>query len=465
MISRAKRFTFAVLLACTACGSSERAPPATRTAFIGLNVVDVETETVRPEQTIIIEDDTIIYVGAAEDARELIAEETGELAGAFVVPGLWDAHVHIRGGDQAIDANAAWLARYTAHGVVHVRECGTDMPGAVQAFNHAIDQGSLVGPRIHSSMRKVDGPRFGMGGWGAIRLEAPSDAGPALDELEASGAYFVKLHEASIDRDNYLAVLQEAERRGLKTAGHIPPSVSFDEALEAGLDGFEHANILLKGASRSAEELRALAEQSYQTTGEYDGVYRYQAHFERLDWSVLDESLQKMVDRGVALTPTLAPVDLSDPQALEDHAEFQYVPGVIRVSWQGRIDRAARQLAAPSRYQQAIDDLSFQLTRRAHQAGVMIMAGSDTGAYNSFRYPGAALHNELAALARAGLSPWDALRAATLHPATWLGVEDRYGSIAAGKSADLVFLNRDPTVDIGNLRGIRAVISQGRRLR
>ncbi|HEX6994098.1 MAG TPA: amidohydrolase family protein [Gammaproteobacteria bacterium] len=432
-------------------------------ALEGVAVIDVRTGDVLPDRTIVVRRGIIRSIAPTSTANVPDEAIVVEQRGAYVVPGLWDMHVHIRGGSRLEGANERWLAQYLGFGVTAVRDAGGDLPDAVLRWKAAIESGEIPGPRIFTSLQKIDGPD---GAWGgSIPVAASEDIAPALEELAVGGADFIKIYDGSISPRVFLEVLAEAERRGLRTAAHIPLSVPFEDAVDAGLDSVEHAFHLVKAAHpRDRAESRRF---------ERDGIpLEFEPFFvavaelgAKADDAQARRIFRKMAARGTALTPTLyirtVWNGIRDYDTYQDDPRLADVPTEILATFEPGLDVLANRTAAERASDERLEAMSLHLTRLAAEEGVTILAGSDTGVSNPFAYPGDSLHHELEALVDAGLSPLQALQAATIEAATWLGKADELGTIEEGKAADLLVLGGNPLVDIRNTRAIVAVVQQG----
>ncbi|HEU4620206.1 MAG TPA: amidohydrolase family protein [Gammaproteobacteria bacterium] len=468
-------------------------------AVTGVTIVDVETGELRSDETIVVRHGVIEAVGPAESATlpagTLVVDEHGR----YAIPGLWDMHVHIRGGPALEAANERWLRQYLAFGVTSVRDAAGDLSDAVLRWKAAIARGEIYGPRIFTALRKIDGPD---GVWlGSIPVSSREEAAKALDALRSEGADFVKVYDGSIAPDVYIDVLEEAERRGLRTAAHVPLSVPFVDAIEAGLDSVEHAFHLVKAANPSDRAAsRAFARDGIPEDFEPFFV-AVSALGEAADERTARKVFREMAQRGTALTPTLyirrawnrlgedglgedglGEDGLGEDSFVdgglgedarggngrrglsslaEDNPRLEAVPPEIRKTYGPALDiflaRTDEERASDLR----LEKISLRLTRLAAEEGVTILAGTDTGADNPLAYPGDSLHRELETLVDAGLTPLQALRAATLEPARWFGKADELGTIAKGKLADFVILEANPLEDISRTRSIAAVVQQG----
>ena len=260
-------------------------------------------------------------------------------------------------------------------------------------------------------------------------------------------------------------MLEEAQRRGLLTAAHVPLSVPFEDAVAAGLDSVEHAFHLVKAANPAdrADSRRFAREgvpedfEPFFVTVSSLGKAADDAHARRV--------FREMVEHGTALTPTLyirrSWNRITGPDFGRHDPRLAAVPPAIRETYADGLDilagRSPRERASDRR----LEKISMRLTRVAAEQGVRILAGTDTGAENPGVYPGDSLHHELETLVAAGLTPLRALQAATIEPARWFGKTDEFGAIAEGQAADFVILDADPLVSISNTRSIEAVVQQG----
>ena len=456
----------AMTVAVAACGEQPDRGLST-TALTGVSVIDVETGFITHDRTIVIRDDLIEYIGDALPADRLGGAAVYDHRGRFVIPGLWDMHIHLRNGREPgsdlAEANARWLRQYLGFGITAVRDAGGDLPDEVLTWKDEIDRGVRRGPRIFTSLRKLDGPE---GGWpGSLSLSGPGDIGPALDQLEQMGADFVKLYDGSIDGRLYLDAIAEAERRGLATAGHVPLSVTFEDAIDAGLDSVEHDLYLVKAASAADRQISVeigAALENGESVSYRESLSRL---VDGIEPAKMNRVFDKMIERRAAITPTFhigRVLDgMTDVSVFESDQPLAEVPPAIRATFAFRATRLTARSPEAVESALALADRNRELLKAAADRGVTVLAGSDTGAVNSYVYPGDSLHNELAELVGAGLSPLDALRAATIYGARWLGVSDRYGSVAPGKIADLLILEENPIEDIGNTRSITAAIQGG----
>ncbi len=426
-------------------------------------VIDVASGEVGRDRTIVVRHGLIQAVVPAASAALPAGTLTVDEHGRYAIPGLWDMHVHLRGGARLAAANGRWLPQYLGFGITAVRDCGGDLPDAVLRWKAEVASGKIHGPRIFTSLRKIDGPD---GAWaGSIPVTSAPEAAGAIDALEAKGADFIKVYDGSIRPDVYLAVLAEAERRGLLTAGHIPLSVPFEDAIDAGLDSVEHAYHLLEAAD---PDDRAAARRFARggIPADFEPFFVAVSALGRAaDEAHARKLFRKMAARGAALTPTLyirRAWDRIGPDDMgQDDPRLAAVPPAIRETYGPGLDILAYRTAAQRASDARLEQLEMRLTHVAAEEGVRILAGTDTGAENPGVYPGDSLHRELETLVAAGLTPLKALQGATIEAARWFHKADEFGTIAGGKAADFVILTANPLEDITNTRSIAAVVQQG----
>jgi imidazolonepropionase-like amidohydrolase len=432
-----------------------------RWAIADVSVIDVESGEVLPDRAIVIQSGVIEAVVSRDsidpDALDLLVSADG----AYAIPGLWDMHVHLRGGPELIAANERWLPQYLGFGVTTVRDAGGDLPNSVLHWKAEIEAGFLVGPRIYSALRKIDGVVDSQPG--AIPVASRADIDSALDYLMLAGADFVKVYDMSLPRDLYLLSVREAEARGMKTSAHVPPWVPFDEIVDAGLDSVEHSIYLAEAAD--PEDRRLASAASPGETSEYVNYYRaIREAGGRADARTFQKAVDLMLRRGTAVVSTIGIehqflAHLSGQPTVS--ARREETPEPILETHEETLDfltSLADQIAEDQRMNVRQTE---SLLKAASDAGVTILAGTDTGANNALLYPGDSLHAELEALVEIGISPLEALRSATINPARWMDVYPTFGSISAGAAADLVLLKANPLEDITNTRSVAAVILQG----
>jgi imidazolonepropionase-like amidohydrolase len=441
------------------CATAAPRPPAD-IAVVGAHVVDVVTGAVARDRTVLIRDGRIAAI--QPPGGRPAAEHVFDAGGRFMIPGLWDMHVHFRGGADLVAANRALLPLYIANGVTTVRDAGGDMTDALLEWRRDIAAGRMTGPRILTSGPKLDGPS---GGWpGSIRLSTPAQVPAALDSLQSIGVDYVKIYDGTLGHDVFLAVVDEAKRRDLIVTGHMPFGVRFLDAVERGLDATEHLYYAFKGAALNEDSVTAAVIASAGTArplGFWAALSLLQPRFGEQRAELV---YRGMAAHGTAVVPTLhigrvlAHVDEVDHST---DAGLRYIDPLIEATYAGRVQSARRSSLQARHERRELQQLFIGMVPAMHAAGVTILAGSDAGASNSYVYPGFSLHAELEELVGAGLSPLAALRAATVDAAGFMRLGSESGRIAVGYRADLLLLERNPLDDIAATRELHAVIVGG----
>ena len=430
-----KRFLFSALsiFLVFGCASKEQVDILIEHA----EIIDVISGDVRSDMTLGIRNDSIITI--QKGIKGLNAEQVIDATGRYVIPGLWDMHVHFRGGDELIQENKNLLPLFTANGITGVREAGGDMTTEIFKWRKAIQNGSLIGPKIYTSGPKLDGPRATWAG--SIPVVTKEDAVIAVDSLEQMNVDFIKLYDSRVTREAYIWILEEAERRGITTSGHMPFTVMLEEAVTAGLGSVEHLYYVLKGASTDEQQV---------TEDNINRKAGFWGSMTRLMDSYTDDQATKafklLKDNDTYVVPTMHVGNTLSYLDRDDHTNDEYLnligDGIIE-TYQGRIRSAARASEDFVAMRHRLNTAFKNLVPKLNAAGVKLLAGSDSGASNSYIYQGVSLHQELAALVEAGLTPHEALKTATINGAQFLKADDFYGSLEVGKDADFVILNRD----------------------
>ena len=280
-------------------------------------------------------------------------------------------------------------------------------------------------------------------------------------QSKQQGADYIKV-QSLIPRDAYFAVIAEAQQLGLPVAGHVPDKITAAEVAEAGQRSIEHPFGLLRGSSTDEAALTqdlSLFDLyvSAKTVGPQRVLNSYSAE-------KADTLFARLASKGTWYCPTFVWIRGRwhiDENPLADDPRLQYMPAACVKSW--------REMKAGLLKDRSSDDIAigkeffgrqFALTKGLHQAGVRLLAGTDTPAPSTF--PGSSLHEELVLLVEAGLTPLEALQTATRNPAEYFDQLDILGTIQEGKLADLVLLDANPLADIHNTQKIAAVIVGGK---
>lgn len=425
----------------------------------GVHVVDVDLGLVRENQLVAIQADTIRLVQDASEELNYRADTIIDGRGKWLIPSLWDMHVHFRGGEELTAENKALLPLYIANGVTVVRDAGGDLTPAILKWRKELESGSLVAPRIYTSGPKLDGPDPTWGG--SIEVESPAGVTAALDSLESLGVDYIKIYDSSVSREVFLEIITEAEKRGIKTTAHMPFTATLAEAIDAGLDASEHMYYVMKASAVKEDSLTQYVRQQ-QLAGKNIGFYtQLQWYLDRYDSTAAQHIFNKMAEENTAIVPTLHIGELLSGLDSVDHSQDTMLPYIgrgIQETYQGRLNSAKRSTPEIREIRRQFGERFRAMVPEMQKRGVLILAGSDAGPFNSFVYPGQSLHEELEKLVEAGLTPAEALKTATFNGAKFFEVDNFYGTIAEGKSADLLLLNANPLENIRSTRDIFALL-------
>jgi imidazolonepropionase-like amidohydrolase len=455
-------FGLSVALLLVGCARRPTKLPIYDVVINHVTIVDVLTGQLTPNQVVAIAKGKIVEIQVA-DKDSYAAKQYVNGNGRYLIPGLWDMHVHFRGGDSLAAANKKSLTLYLAHGITTVRDAGGDLTPSIFQWRHEMDAGRLAGPHIFTSGPKIDGP--GAYWPGSLPVETPAQIRKALDSLQQLKVDYVKIYDSKISGAAYLETIRLAQRRGLKTTGHMPYSVALGEAVKRGLDATEHLYYVFKACSGKEDSITTAVRNSLSTSKPLGLFAVLPAVYDTYSPAAAARIFALMAKRRTAAVPTLYIQRTLAELPENDHARdtlLAYIDPKIRATYQRRQSGASQQPLATRVFNKKLSTKFMSLVPQMQSAGVTLLAGSDSGPFNSFIYPGASLHSELEMLVLAGLTPLQALQAATVNGARFMGTAEHTAAITPGKDADLVLLTGNPLENIGNVRKIDAVISRGK---
>lgn len=370
--------------------------------------------------------------------------------GKYLIPGLWDMHVHMVFGDWFPRGKEVTLPLFIANGITGVRDMGGELE-VLQQWRKEIDAGTLLGPRIVMSGPMLDGPkpRFPS----SIAIQTAEDGRRAVADLKQRGVDFIKL-QSLIPREAVFAIADEARRQGIPFVGHVPDSVRASEASNAGQKSFEHLIGIFEGSSPLEDEFLKGGKSEGKFLSTYDPK-RAEALFALLAKNQTWQCPTLVWERGGNL------LELND---IAHDPLAKYVPAYWKdVTWKRFAKEIMQDNTDDFSTRKRFVDKELEVVKAMHKASIPFLAGTDTppGVYV---FPGFSLHQELQRFVAAGFTPMEALQTATLNPAKFLGMQDRLGSIEKGKLADLVLLDANPLEDIRNTQKIAGVVVNGRYL-
>ncbi len=464
-MSRACLATIIALL-LSACLSAKPPAPTDVLALNHVTIIDGTGAPPQPDMTLVI---------AAGHLRSIMPTSLRvvppgarviDASGEYAIPGLWDMHTHIAAAgwnNTTVAPKREWtssilIPQLVSYGITGIR----DMGGVLDVLEEArsrIRAGEMAGPHMIFSGPYLINQKEG--GADSMPVFSAEDARKAVDTLRAQGADFIKV--INLDRPAYFAVAAESRKDGLPFVGHVPLAITATEAANAGQRSIEHifySNLFLDCASDGD----ALRKRILQAEAQKDGsalaglVDEADRNFSAERAAALWQTFRR---QGTWIVPTVInlytwahwdSLPANDPGLL-------LVPPAVRRDWApARLSAGMSAAALDWRKRQARNDV--KLIGEMHRAGVPMLAGSDS--MDAYVFPGESLHRELAMLVLAGFTPMQALQAATLQPARFLGKQAELGTIEPGKIADVLLLSADPLVDIHNTQKIAGLILGGR---
>jgi len=387
-----------------------------------VTVIEVINGNTKPDTTIVITGTRI--TGVSPSSEISVPDHAGRVdgRGTFLIPGLWDMHVHLG------NATEAALPVLVAAGVTGVRDMGSPSFSTLRRWRVEALSGQRIGPRIVASgpLLTAGPPYF----WEWV-VRNPAEGRRAVETLAEEGVDFIKVTQ-TLDRPTYFAIADEARKLDLPLAGHVPVNdngvgykVSGVEASNAGQQCLEHA----LGIPLPIDEQ--------------------------------DPALiPTLLKNGTWVDPTLVTywsrAHVHELAAQNDPRLPRIAPS-LKQFWDSQLPGYPKNNAIPLQ----VFKWRMEQVAELHKAGIPLLAGTDLGF--AYIFPGD-VRKELELFVEAGLSPLDSLQTATINPAKYLNKETELGSVAPGKIADLVLLEANPLKDIRNLQKVRAVVLNGRFL-
>ena len=414
------------------------------TALRGVTIID--SAGTRPNATIVLADNKILAVGSC-DLPLPRGSTVLDLAGKFVIPGLWDMHVH-----------GAYLERITlplclVNGVTGIRE----MWGVAQIYDlrDRIARGEVLGPRLTVASTIIDGPHSTLPF--ALIAGTPEEGRQAVRDAKTQGADFVKVY-SYLDRTTLTAIADECAKQDITFAGHCSNHVPLGDASDLGQRTFEHMYGLPLATSSAETELRqAIADLPLDPANSF-AWFKQVLEFERR--AALTHRRAKAVQlakrlrrNNSALCPTMVAMRVyaSPADRFVNDPRLRYMPTSYHDYWRDGLKQWAP--VTPEEVKQQAEFFKRRMDQVAemHDLGVEVLLGTDAG--NPYVFSGFSVHDELELLVEAGLSPRAALNAGT-----------RNGAVQSGADANLVVLDGNPLGDIRNTQRIHAVLTRGRVL-
>jgi hypothetical protein len=457
-------FPLFFLLLTAACHK----PQSATSAITHVTIIDATGAPPKRNSTILIDHEKISAIGPDSSLDVPPGAQIIDATGKYMIPGLADMHIHLMGAGEPTGSREFILPLLIANGITTVRDMGGDV-AQLKKLKSEIDSGAQPGPQIFFTGPYLDGnpPYFQP----SIVVVTPAEADAAVRKLKSQGVDFIKV-QSRLKPEAYFAIAEAAHKENIRFVGHVPDSISAAQASDAGQASIEHLTGILLACSFKEAELR-----QQQLDPPHHKETPRQTSLRQRAWqqAVLDtyspEKAQKLYAKFLAnhtwQVPTLPLlIELAFLTPATDRSSdpnLKYIPQNLQKIWrQGRAESLANKTPGDFLLRAKLVEASLKAVGDMHNAGIPIMAGTDSTAPNLV--PGFSLHESIADLVQAGLTPMQALQAATSRPAEFLNRATEQGTIAPGQRADLVLLDADPLSDIHNTQKIQAVFLKGKYL-
>lgn len=398
-------------------------------AFVGATVIDGTGKAPIPNATVVTSGGKITAVGPSAEVKIPADAQRIDVAGKYIIPGLWDMHAHYE--------QVEWGPIYLAAGVTTVRDVGNEFDFITQVRD-AVNGGGALGPHmLLAGIVDGDGP-FALG---ITRVNNADDAQKWVTKYHDAGFQQMKIY-SSVKSDNVKAVCTDAHKVGMTVTGHIPIGMNAYQGVDDGMDMINHISYVLD----------LLMPQNIDVTK----LPRPERLKLLANADVNSEAGKKAVaflkEHNTVVDPTVALMEMVYRPANDTSVE----PGIARVAPELREQLVSGGMPPEMEplghkvFQNELDIIGA-----LHRAGVTIVAGTDQ------TVPGFSVYREIELYQQAGFTPLEALQAATIVPARAMKVDAESGSIEVGKRADLDVLDANPLDNIHNVRTVRRVVANG----
>ena len=425
-----------------------------------INIIDVINNKTIANQSIFINKDIIIGVGNNKELKNKFrAKKVIDGSGKFIMPSLWDMHVHF-GGDTLIEENKMLLPLYIAMGISHVRDCAGDISPSVIEWKNAIEKKQLMGPTIFTSGPKLEGIKSI---WpGDLEIGNEIEMNKALDSLQKLQVDFIKITDNTLAPELFLKSIQAARAKGWKVTGHVPATMNVEVFSKNGLSAIEHIGYLQRSASNNEDSITI-----WRANGKINSKEASELYLKSFDSATAMKKFKQLASNGTAVVPTINGSYVTTYLDMNNHQKddyLKYLGPALKRTYGWRVQRAANDNKEAIQFRHQNFEAAASLLPLLYKAGVTILAGTDAGYLNSFNYPGIGMHHELAIMVKYGLTPQEALLCSIINGPAFFNLSAAYGSVTVNKKADLLILHKNPLEKIENTQSIDGVIRNGNYL-
>jgi len=423
---------------------------------------------VQKNRTVIIQGNKILKIDNSSNIKLNNSNKIIDGTGKFLIPGLWDFHVHFAYIEELAPA---MFELFLAYGITSVRDTGGKID-FIKKWKNKADNSMTKAPRVMIAGPLLDGePNVYDGSPGrpelSVGLDDVTTAQEMVDSLNTIGVDLLKAYEM-LSPEQFSAITKKARTHDLMVTGHVPLSMDVISAVNAGLNSMEHMRNLEFSTAKNWKTLltqrRKLLAEGMMDQG---GVLRSRIHnaqrslaLENQDEYQTKKVLKKLAENNVYQIPTLSIMTLSVNRPFKDSTwmdSYRFLPKEVEKKWRDGAERIMESQASEQRtkYSAWLHDM----VKKANDAEVKILAGTDCPI--GYLTPGLSLHDELLLLSKSGMSNMEILKSATYGPAEYFNMQDQLGTIADDMIADLLILDGNPLEDIRNTQKINAVIKDG----
>lgn len=432
------------------------------TVLTHVNVIDLTGSPVQSDMTVVINGNRIITLSKTSQAKFPGNAFVINASGKYLIPGLWDMHVHIFNNISQTPPDENDFSLYIANGVTGIREMWTkidEMPQINLWRKQFFEQPGTI-PRFGAVGTLVDGSSSKLRNSDTVSTEA--EARLMVQRIKAAGIDFVKVYDR-LSRETYFAIADEARKQHIPFEGHVPYHILLKEAVDAGQYSIEHLTGSRIVFNDFDEDCSTFVDETIKELPDSIAAGSPSVPFMKQALELCDENkalvlFQYLAEKCIWECPTLVLYKrfATDSVELFNDPRLKYISLPDRQIWKNNTGAHLKDVS-PKILERALTQIAIM-----KKAGVQFLAGTDVD--NDYLYPGFSLHDELALFVDAGFTPMEALQTATINPARFLGTTDSLGTIEKGKIADMVLLDANPLTDIRNTKLINSVFVNGKFL-